>query len=84
MPQHNHNAAIQAVSPLPRGGVTGTDPTNAYNAQGGVYATGKNAQMATDGVSVDQTGGSQAHNNMQPFQSVNFIIATDGIYPSRS
>lgn len=30
------------------------------------------------------TGGSQAHNNLQPFISMNFIIALVGLYPSRS
>ena len=30
------------------------------------------------------TGGGQAHNNMQPYLTVNFIIALQGVYPSRS
>ncbi|MEZ5333121.1 MAG: tail fiber protein [Thermoanaerobaculia bacterium] len=30
------------------------------------------------------TGGGQAHNNMQPFLTINFIIALVGLYPSRS
>ncbi len=30
------------------------------------------------------TGGSQAHTNMQPFLVMNFIIALQGLYPSRS
>lgn len=30
------------------------------------------------------TGGSQAHNNMQPFLAINYIIALVGLYPSRS
>jgi microcystin-dependent protein len=33
---------------------------------------------------VPNTGGSQAHNNMQPFLTMNFIIALVGLYPSRS
>jgi microcystin-dependent protein len=35
-------------------------------------------------VSVGNTGGGQAHDNMPPFQTVNFMIALSGIYPSRS
>ena len=84
MPAHAHSATIEAVSPLPRGVVAGPDPANAYNAQGGVYAMGKNATMAADSVSVGQTGGNQPHDNMQPFQVVSYIIALDGLYPSRS
>lgn len=34
--------------------------------------------------SMDHTGGSQAHNNMQPYLAINFIIALVGLYPSRS
>jgi microcystin-dependent protein len=29
-------------------------------------------------------GGSQPHNNMMPYLVVNFIIALEGIYPSRN
>ena len=84
MPTHDHTAVIEAVSPLPRGGVAVPDPTNAYNAQGGSYSLGKNAQMAADGIAVGQSGGGQAHNNMQPYQGVNYIIALDSIYPPRN
>ncbi|MBO6881218.1 MULTISPECIES: phage tail protein [Winogradskyella] len=84
LPAHNHTGTIEAVSPIPRGGSAGPDPTNAYNAEGGAYATGKNAKMAADSVSVGQTGGGQAHNNMQPYTGINYIIALEGVYPSRS
>jgi microcystin-dependent protein len=30
------------------------------------------------------SGGSQPHENIQPFLTLNFIIALTGIYPSRS
>lgn len=33
---------------------------------------------------LSDTGGSQAHNNMQPYLTMNFIIALVGLYPSRS
>lgn len=32
---------------------------------------------------IDRTGGSQAIYNMQPFQTVNFIISLEGLYPPR-
>ncbi len=34
--------------------------------------------------SMPNAGGSQPHNNMQPFLVMNFIIALQGLYPSRS
>ena len=32
---------------------------------------------------IQPTGGSQPHNNMQPYLGLNFIIALQGIYPGR-
>jgi microcystin-dependent protein len=34
--------------------------------------------------SVTNAGGSQAHNNMQPYLAVNFCIAMQGLFPSRN
>jgi microcystin-dependent protein len=33
---------------------------------------------------INLTGGSQPHNNMQPYQAVTFIIALQGIFPPRT
>ena len=85
MPSHTHTAENKAVSPISRGGATESNPTGAYNAEGGVYAKGAaNAKMAADSVSVSPTGGNQAHTNMQPFLGVSYVIALQGIFPSRS
>ncbi|WP_408006102.1 phage tail protein, partial [Roseovarius atlanticus] len=35
-------------------------------------------------VTVNNAGGSQSHNNMQPYLAVNYIIALFGIFPSRN
>lgn len=43
---------------------------------GGVSLTGS--------VGVSNTGGSQHHNNMQPWLAVNYIICMFGVFPSRS
>ncbi len=45
------------------------------------YATGaSNATMSP----TTSAGGGQPHNNMQPYLAVNFIIALQGIFPSRN
>ncbi len=31
----------------------------------------------------NSTGGGQAHNNMQPFVAINYIIALEGVFPQR-
>lgn len=43
-------------------------------------ATAPNAMM--DPMSIGPTGGTQAHNNMMPYVTVNYIIALFGIYPT--
>ena len=47
-----------------------------------LYAASANSSMKGDIGGL--TGGSQGHNNMQPFLSVNFLIASVGTFPSRN
>ena len=44
--------------------------------------TGSDVVGMADAV-LEPTGGSQEHNNLQPFLTLNFIIALVGLYPSR-
>ncbi len=48
------------------------------------FAAGSSStsNMAQD--AVGQSGGSQSHNNQQPYLTMNYIIALQGLYPSRS
>ena len=82
MPNHTHT--LQAA--LSRGG-TGSPAGNALNRSVGEMAyqtdTASNlvsmaSQMAAN------TGGSQSYTNMQPYLALNFIIALQGVFPSRS
>jgi microcystin-dependent protein len=45
-------------------------------------ASGSDAAMATG--SLANAGGNQAHENMQPFLVMNYVIALQGIFPSRN
>jgi len=83
MPTHKHLAVMQAAANPARGTVT-TTPTNAYLAEGGSYAPTKDVQMATDGITVGNAGATTSHENRAPFQALNYIIALQGIYPSRN
>jgi len=49
-----------------------------------VFAPGSSTTVPMADQAVSATGGSQAHNNMQPFLTLNYIIALVGLYPSRS
>jgi microcystin-dependent protein len=48
-----------------------------------LYAAASNL-TPLEGAMCDNTGGSVAHNNMQPSLVLNYIIALEGIYPPRS
>lgn len=59
-------------------------PENMYLGAGStIYATGTSNATLADQTLLD-TGGSQPHDNLQPFLTINFIIALIGLYPSRS
>jgi len=88
IPSHSHSASgtIQAKSGQPdESNPGGQVPATLTNGSEG-YAETPNTTMLANGVNVTvgNTGGSQPHTNIQPFQCVNFIIALVGIYPSRS
>jgi microcystin-dependent protein len=88
MPIHGHSAQGQmkastsdAQTDEPAGKVL------AKATRGDVYGDPANlTDMASQSVSVtvdDNAGAGQPHENMQPYQVVNFIIALQGLYPSR-
>lgn len=56
-----------------------TDPGSA-NAQTAPVSIAVAAPTVTNSIS----GGSLPHNNLQPFLAINFIIAVQGIFPSRN
>lgn len=77
LPQHTHVA--RATSEL-QGTVAPTGNYLALTAPSEFYAGTVNAAMLPQAVS--NVGGSQAHLNMQPFLTLNFCIALQGIFPS--
>ena len=51
-------------------------------AQGNVYAAPP-ATTPMAPTSINVAGGSQAHNNMQPYLALRYCISLAGIFPSR-
>ena len=83
MPAHGHTvqAASDTTQFTPVGNAWGTG----QKGFGNVYAASNpqtNVQMNPFGTSI--AGGSQPHNNMQPFLGLMFIIALQGVFPARS
>jgi len=78
LPAHTHApgaSAADGATPVPAGGVLAA-ANNLYGPTGAIAPL--NAGTVTS------VGGSQAHLNMQPFLTINFCIALQGIFPSQS
>ena len=76
LPTHTHvvNASsANAATPIPSG--------NVLAASNNLYASPTNL-MSLNPSGVTNIGGSQAHLNMQPFLTLSFCIALQGIFPS--
>jgi microcystin-dependent protein len=77
----SHNHTVVADSNLgpsgnPQGNIVAGTAANPYNA------TAVNNQMGNQ--AIGQTGGSQPHDNIMPYQCVTYIISLYGIYPPRN
>ena len=79
LPSHTHalqGSADSATTPDPSGNVFARSSGDAYGSD--LSASNMNPGAVSD------TGGTQAHSNMQPYQAINFIVALVGVYPSRT
>jgi microcystin-dependent protein len=80
LPAHTHAASA---------GSSGNQllPTNNYWAADGTGTiaaySDKNADTTINQQVILPTGGGQAHNNVQPVLALNFIIALQGVFPTR-
>jgi microcystin-dependent protein len=89
MPAHNHATQVTVSGVGAEGtAITPTGATWATSANGDtIYSSSAPSSpmlAASVGVVVGIAGGSQPHNNMQPFLGMNYIICMQGIYPSRN
>ena len=85
IPAHSHTITIRANN---AGGTT-NNPTSAIMAETGFgdneyTQNAPDVNMSASMAVCGNTGGGQAFNNLQPFYTVNYIIALVGVFPSRS
>jgi microcystin-dependent protein len=95
MAQHNHALNADATTPAASntftpgaagssvlGNTAGTiTPTGSFTVT--LYNPNSPNAALSPGV-ISNTGGSQAHNNIQPYLTLNFCIALQGIFPSQN
>jgi microcystin-dependent protein len=78
LPTHQHTfQASQANADIPT-------PANAmFGTSNNMYATADNLTAINPGT-IASTGGGQAHQNMQPYMTLSFCIALQGVWPSQN
>jgi len=87
IPAHNHTVVSQVVAPggaaehaaAPQSGAS-IGPSN----PDGLYGTSPTINAVFSPSTIGVTGGSQPHDNMQPYLALNFCIALQGVFPSRN
>jgi microcystin-dependent protein len=79
MPAHSHVARCSSAAGVAVGPAGQVPARNA--AQVPQYGSTADTIMAAN--AIGNTGGSQAHQNMQPFLALNYIIALQGTFPSQ-
>lgn len=80
IPQHVHTANVAA------GGTRNASPTGNLLGSGeaDIYTRGATAPVNLSPNAIGASGGSQPHENMQPYLCINFVIALEGVFPSRN
>jgi microcystin-dependent protein len=80
-PVHIHGMRAQTVD---NADITNVTNMSAYapSVGGTLYQGASNGNMAFQ--ALPPAGGSLPHNNMQPYLTLNFCIALQGIFPSRN
>ena len=92
IPPHNHSFNTSGLSvniPVHNGGPNQSSPSGNYlanvddynSASGAFYGTGSTVSGTA---TIGNTGGGQSFNIRQPYLTLNFCIALQGIFPSRS
>lgn len=82
MPQHNHSLKVKTDPvttniPAAVNFLGQTAPNLVYSSQGQNFTTMNSGSLSN-------VGGNQAHTNMQPYLTLNFCIALQGIFPSQT
>jgi microcystin-dependent protein len=81
IPSHDHAlvaATGSGTTADPHGNVLAASPSSA------LYVDGATPTDALATAALTPTGGTDAHDNLMPYVTINYIIALSGVYPSAS
>jgi len=81
MPAHSHTQRADVVDPADTN-VPSPNASYAQSAGGTLYQGAANAQLAPQALA--PAGGDQPHNNLQPYLTLYFNIALQGVFPPRT
>ncbi|KRA45203.1 tail fiber protein [Pseudoxanthomonas sp. Root630] len=85
LPSHGHSMNATTTSGnnrIPSGRLFGTSASTATAPN--LYAPSGGALVAQNPQTVAAAGATQPHSNVQPYTTINFCIALQGIFPSRN
>ena len=92
--QHVQLSTTKAVNETPQtgdvpaaaefGAGLGATPVKAFGPPTAGNIVNGQTLSGNAGLNILNNGGNQAHNNMQPFLTTNYIIALQGVFPSRN
>jgi len=84
MPAHTHTISGATIPSSTPGATPASNTLFTNSSPNGVYAAAVGTPVLLAPQSISTAGGSQPHNNTQPYQAVTFIIAMQGIFPARN
>jgi microcystin-dependent protein len=79
IPLHNHPANAQTVASNP-----GSTPASSVWATSNASMFGTSSDTTLNATTVANAGGGQPHENQAPYLVLTFVIALQGIFPSRN
>ena len=80
-PAHTHSLRADTIDSADTN-VPSPSAVFAQSSGGTLYQAGANTQLAPE--ALGSTGGDQPHNNLQPYLTLNFNIALQGVFPPRT
>jgi microcystin-dependent protein len=82
MPAHSHTVGASGQNALQS--VPGPSSVLARSNGAFAYVPGSNPIVNMNSAAIVPIGGNQPHNNLQPYLTINFCIALQGVFPPRT